>query len=152
MSPRAAGVLLTVFVVAGMAVGPVFGQLVGRHPLRRSWLVLGIVGVAVVIWTAVLAWPGRAPMWLLVLLVLGLALGGPGSMIGFDFARTFNPPGRLGSATGIVNIGGFVASLVTIFAIGVCSTRCRAVRHGSPTASGRSRWPGPFSTSSGRSV
>jgi MFS family permease len=119
LSPRAAGLLLTVFVLAGMAVGPVFGQLVGRHPLRRSWLVLGIVGVAVAIWTAVLAWPGRAPMWLLVLLVLGLALGGPGSMIGFDFARTFNPPGRLGSATGIVNIGGFVASLVTIFAIGV---------------------------------
>jgi MFS family permease len=118
-TPREAGLLLTVFVLAGMAVGPVFGQLVGRHPLRRSWLVLGIVGVAVVIWTAVIAWPGRAPLWLLVLLVLGLALGGPGSMIGFDFARTFNPPGRMGSATGIVNIGGFVASLLTILAIGV---------------------------------
>lgn len=117
--PRTAGLLLTLFVLAGMAVGPVFGQLVGRHPLRRSWLVLGIIGVAVVIWTAVLAWPGRAPLWLLVLLVLGLALGGPGSMIGFDFARTFNPPGRMGSATGIVNIGGFVASLLTILAIGV---------------------------------
>jgi sugar phosphate permease len=97
----------------------VFGQLVGRHPLRRSWLVLGIIVVTVVIWTAVLAWPGRAPLWLLVLLVLGLALGGPGAMIGFDFARTFNPPGRMGSATGIVNIGGFAASLLTIFAIGV---------------------------------
>lgn len=119
LSPRTAGLLLTTFVIAGMAVGPVFGQLVGRHPLRRSWLVLGIISVAVVIWTAVLAWPGRAPLWLLVLLVLGLALGGPGSMIGFDFARTFNPPGRMGSATGIVNIGGFVASLLTIFAIGV---------------------------------
>jgi MFS family permease len=118
-SPRTAGVLMTVFVLAGMAAGPVFGQLVGRHPLRRSWLVLGIIGVAVVIWTAVLAWPGRAPLWLLVLLVLGLALGGPGSMIGFDFARTFNPPGRMGSATGIVNIGGFVASLLTILAIGM---------------------------------
>jgi MFS family permease len=119
LSPRTAGVLLTVFVLAGMAVGPVFGELVGRHPLRRSWLVLGIVGVTVAIWTAVLLWPGRAPLWLLVLLVLGLALGGPGSMIGFDFARTFNPPGRMGSATGIVNIGGFVASLLTILAIGV---------------------------------
>jgi MFS family permease len=119
LTPRTAGVLMTVFVLAGMAVGPVFGQLVGRHPLRRSWLVLGIVAVAVVIWTAVLAWPGRAPLWLLVLLVLGLALGGPGSMIGFDFARTFNPPGRMGSATGIVNIGGWVASFVMILAIGI---------------------------------
>jgi hypothetical protein len=40
-------------------------------------------------------------------------------MIGFDYARTFNPAGRLGSATGIVNVGGFVASLLTILAIGV---------------------------------
>jgi hypothetical protein len=46
-------------------------------------------------------------------------MGGPGSMIAFDFARTFNPAGRLGSATGIVNVGGFVASLLTILAIGV---------------------------------
>ena len=52
-------------------------------------------------------------------IVLALSLGGPGSMIAFDFARTFNPAGRLGSATGIVNVGGFVASLLTIFAIGV---------------------------------
>ena len=57
--------------------------------------------------------------WLLLLLVLALALCGPGSMIGFDYARTFNPPNRLGTATGIVNVGGFVASLLTILLVGV---------------------------------
>ncbi len=119
LTPATASTLLTVFVVTGMAFGPVFGHLVSRHPLRRSWLVLGILSVTVSVWTLVLAWPGRAPLWVLVLLVLGLALGGPGSMIGFDFARTFNPPDRLGSATGIVNVGGFLASLLTILAIGV---------------------------------
>jgi len=119
LTPATASALLTVFVVTGMAFGPVFGHLVSRHPLRRSWLVLGILTVTVTVWTLVLAWPGRAPLWVLVLLVLGLALGGPGSMIGFDFARTFNPPDRLGSATGIVNVGGFLASLLTILAIGV---------------------------------
>jgi MFS family permease len=119
LSPGRAGALLTLFVLVAMATGPVFGRLVGRHPLRRSWLVLGIVSCTAAAWTAVLAWPGRAPLWLLVLLVLALSLGGPGSMIGFDFARTFNPAGRLGSATGIVNVGGFVASLLTILAIGV---------------------------------
>jgi hypothetical protein len=40
-------------------------------------------------------------------------------MIGFDFARTFNPAHRLGTASGIVNVGGFIASLVAIFLIGV---------------------------------
>jgi MFS family permease len=58
-------------------------------------------------------------MAVLVLLVLALGLGGPGSMIGFDYARTFNPPNRLGTATGVVNVGGFVASLVSIELIGL---------------------------------
>jgi nitrate/nitrite transporter NarK len=70
-------------------------------------------------WLVVIIWPGQAPLPVLVLLVLALGLGGPGSMIGFDFARTFNPPNRLGTATGIVNVGGFMAALVTILLIGV---------------------------------
>jgi nitrate/nitrite transporter NarK len=56
---------------------------------------------------------------LLVALVVVLALGGPGSMIGFDYARTFNPGRRQGTAVGIVNIGGFLASLLVALAVGV---------------------------------
>jgi MFS family permease len=119
LSRAAAGRLLTAMVVVGMITGPALGLLVERHPLRRSWLVLGILAGNVTTWTAVLAWPGRSPVWLLALLVVALATGGPASMIGFDFARTFNPPNRLGTATGIVNVGGFVASLTTILLIGV---------------------------------
>jgi hypothetical protein len=58
-------------------------------------------------------------MWMLVLLVVVVAAGGPGSMIGFDLARTFNPPTRLGSATGIVNTGGFIATLTAVALIGI---------------------------------
>ena len=119
LRPSTASGLLTVFVISSMVAAPWLGVLVERHPLRRSWLVLGIVGGNVLTWTVVLLWPGQAPLWLLVVLVLSLALGGPGSMIGFDFARTFNPPNRIGTATGIVNVGGFVASLITMFMIGV---------------------------------
>jgi MFS family permease len=119
VSRGTASALLTVFVLTSMAAGPLIGVLVQRHPLRRSWLVLGVVGVNAVGWAVVLAWPGRAPLPILVLLVLALGLGGPGSMIGFEFARTFNPPNRLGTATGIVNVGGFVASLLTILLIGL---------------------------------
>jgi hypothetical protein len=39
--------------------------------------------------------------------------------MGFDYARTENEPDRIGSASGIVNVGGFVASLLTIALIGV---------------------------------
>ncbi len=70
-------------------------------------------------WTVVLAWPGDAPFWLLVLLVVVTGVGGPASMIGFDLGRTSNPPERLASATGIINQGGFLASLVLVVAIGV---------------------------------
>ncbi len=114
-----ASALLTVFVLVGMAAGPLIGVLVQRHPMRRSWLVLGVVGMNAIGWGLVIAWPGRAPLAILVLLVLALGLGGPGSMIGFDLARTFNPPSRLGTATGMVNVGGFVASLVTILLVGL---------------------------------
>jgi MFS-type transporter involved in bile tolerance (Atg22 family) len=40
-------------------------------------------------------------------------------MIGFDFARPANPPERQGTAAGIVNMGGFTASMTTLLAVGV---------------------------------
>jgi MFS family permease len=118
-SPTEAGLLLTLLVLVSLVFGPFLGHLVGRFPLRRSVPVLAIVVSSASAWTLVLLWPGRAPLPVLVLLVVVLATNGPGSMVGFDYARTENPPGRLSSATGIVNVGGFVASLLTIAAIGL---------------------------------
>src|SRR4051812_10416220 len=118
-SPGTAAGLLTLLVVVGMGVGPLLGRLCGRWPLRRSVLVFSILGMTASVWTVVLLWPGRAPLWLLVLLVVVLATNGPGSMIGFDFARTENPSERMGSASGVVNVGGFVAALLTILAVGI---------------------------------
>jgi MFS family permease len=101
-----------------MGVGPLLGRLCGRWPLRRSVLVFTILALTASIWTVVLLLPGPAPLWLLVVLVTVLGTNGPGSMIGFDFARTWNPVERQGSASGVVNVGGFVASLLTILAVG----------------------------------
>ncbi|QJY49807.1 MFS transporter [Pseudonocardia broussonetiae] len=114
-----ASALLTVFVGVGILAGPLFGEFTARHPLRRSWLVLTVIGLTAGAWTVVLLVPPPAPGWLLVVLVVVLALGGPGSMIGFDYARTFNPGHRQGTAVGIVNIGGFLASLLVAQAVGV---------------------------------
>lgn len=111
--------LMTLYVAAGLSAGPFIGRFVSRHPLRRSTMVLLIAAATAAAWAAVLLTPGRAPLWLLACLVVVLAIGGPGSMIGFDFARTFNPAHRIGTATGIVNVGGFIAALVAIFLIGL---------------------------------
>ena len=118
-SEQVAGLLLTLMVVAVMAAGPVLAWAITRHPWHRSTLVLSIVVALVAVWTLVLALPGPAPLWALVLLVVVAGVGGPASMIGFDLGRTSNPADRLASATGIINQGGFLASLVLVVAIGL---------------------------------
>lgn len=115
----AAGLVLAMVVVSAMVSAPVVGVLTARHPLRRSWMVLTTTGLTAAVWTAVLALPGPSPLWLLVLLALVLGLGGPTSLVGFDYARTSNGPARLGVATGLVNAGGFVTAVVTLLAVGI---------------------------------
>lgn len=114
-----AGTMLTVSVAAGILAGIVIGIFTGRHPNRRSRLVLAIICSNALMWTVVLALPGQAPLWLLVVLIVVISVGGPGSMVGFDFARTFNPSATLGTAQGMVNMGGFVASLLVMQAMGL---------------------------------
>lgn len=115
-----ASLLFTVYVVFGVLVGPVIGALSSRHPMRRSrLLVLPLIGIQVVAWLVVIAWPGTAPLWLLFALAFAMSAGGPASMIGFDHARTFNPRHRLSTATGITNVGGFLAALLAILLIGI---------------------------------
>ncbi len=118
-TPGEAGLLLTLIVVAVMASGPILGWLIGAHPWHRSTMVLTIVSAIVAVWTLVLAWPGAAPLWLLALLAVVVGVGGPASMIGFDVGRTSNPAERLASASGIINQGGFYASLVLVVSIGL---------------------------------
>ncbi|GAA2222230.1 MFS transporter [Herbiconiux moechotypicola] len=119
IEPGAASLLLVVIVATGLVAGPLLGLLTARFPMRRSNVVLAITALLAVVWAAVLLWPGVPPIWLLVVLLVALGIGGPGSLIGFDFARSFNPIRSLGSANGIVNVGGFTASFVTMFLIGV---------------------------------
>ncbi len=114
-----AGALLTISVLSAITAGIVIGIVTGRYPHRRSWIVLGIIASNALMWTVVLALPHRAPLWLLVVLIVVISIGGPGSMVGFDFARTFNPSATLGTAQGMVNMGGFVASLLVMQAMGV---------------------------------
>jgi sugar phosphate permease len=119
LSATAAGSLLTVSVVAAIAAGIMIGIFTGRHPTRRSHLVLWIIASNALVWTVVLALPGPAPVWLLVVLIVVISVGGPGSMVGFDFARTFNPSHTLGTAQGMVNMGGFLAALLVMQAMGL---------------------------------
>ena len=119
-----AGELLTLVVLSNMVIGLVYGQIVARHHTARLPLALGTVGVTALTWAVTLAYPAvsgaeHVPMWLLVVLCTVLGACGPASMLGFDFARPANPPERQGTASGITNMGGFIASMTTLFAVGV---------------------------------
>ncbi|MBT2404038.1 MULTISPECIES: nitrate/nitrite transporter [unclassified Streptomyces] len=120
LSRTTAGGLMTLVVASNMAFGLVYGQIVGRRQSSRIPLALGTVGLTAVLWGSVLLYPGdRAPMALLIALCVVLGTCGPASMIGFDFARPANPAERQGTASGITNMGGFLASMTTLLAVGV---------------------------------
>lgn len=114
-----AGALLTLFIAATVGFAPLMGVFAARHPLRRSWIVLSVIALNAGAWGVVLLLAEPAPLWLLAALVVALAAGGPGSVVGFDFARTFNETHRLGLAQSVVNLGGFSATLVVLQAVGV---------------------------------
>ncbi|MFM9592510.1 MFS transporter [Streptomyces scabiei] len=119
LSRGTAGELLTLVVLSNMVVGLVYGQIVARHHTARLPLALGTVLATATVWAATILYPGgHAPMWLLVVLCAVLGACGPASMLGFDFARPANPPERQGTASGITNMGGFTASMTTLFAVG----------------------------------
>ncbi|MEX1080239.1 MAG: MFS transporter [Homoserinimonas sp.] len=111
--------MLALLVVAGLIAGPILGLLSALFPLRRSNLVLTAVTVILGIWAVVLSWPTEPPFWLIAVLIFAMGVGGPGSLIGFDFARQFNQLRNLGSATGIVNVGGFLATFTIMFLMGI---------------------------------
>ena len=123
LSSGTASLLLSLMVVVALITSPLLGIYLGRFPYSRSTLVLAALAGIVTVWTVVLLWHGPAPLWMLIVLVSVTAVGSPGSMIGFDLARSFNPLERIGSAVGIVNVGGFAASLAAVFAVGLVLDR-----------------------------
>jgi len=119
MSRDAAGTVLLFSVLVAVLVGPPIGYLIGRYPATRVPLAIGTSLVTVLGWYAVLAaFSGPMPRWLLVALVLVTSTGGPVSSIGFALARDYNGPAIVGTATGLVNVAGFVAAIVACLGLG----------------------------------
>jgi MFS family permease len=111
--------LLGSFVFIGFIIGPIISHLCIRFPERRHVLVTVIYSLMVLAWLLIFLTPGRNPLWQLVFLVLAIGVGGPASMIAFDYSRTSISKSRLGSANGVINSGGFVATFVSMFLIGL---------------------------------
>lgn len=119
LSRGVAGVVLTLSVAPFIVVGLLVGTISARWPRHRSNVALTMIALIAATWTVLLALPHPAPHWLLVVLILVISAGQPVSMLAFDFARTYNPPAALGTAQGMVNTGGFIATLLIMQAMGM---------------------------------
>lgn len=118
LSAGTAAGLLILPPLAGAVVGPVIGRMTGAHPLRRSWLVYGSVGLCVATWIPLLVMDSALPLWYLALFCALLSIPSSASSIAFDFVRTSVDVRRIGTGNGLANMGGFSASLIISWVIG----------------------------------
>jgi MFS family permease len=129
----AAGLVLGVLVLGAIVGGPTIGAVISRRPECRTPLVVGYLLAAVGVWAVLLGWPGgHVPVGILVAGFAVLSVGGPASSIAFALARDYNPLHRVGTATGVVNVGGFVAITGSALVVGVLLSVFEPL--GSPTA------------------
>ncbi|MGW0889636.1 MFS transporter [Saccharopolyspora sp. NPDC002578] len=111
-----AGALLLVSAVGFIAGSLVASQWIAGRPRRRERYTLAMSVLVVLAWVVIVAWPGvlGAPLLVVVLGVLGF--GGGAAMLAFDGAREANAVHRSGAASGVVNMGGFLAAvLIQVF-------------------------------------
>lgn len=117
--------VFTLMTISAMVSGIVFGLFCAKHPLRRSWLVYAVVLAVTLSWFVLLAPSSPSAFWLVLVCCIVIAMGGPASLIGLDYARTSSPKNRLGVSSGFANMGGFVGGFITIMAVGVILDKVR---------------------------
>lgn len=113
------GALLTLNVVIMVALGPLIGVATGRFPRHRARLGWIAGTILIVTWSLTLLIPTQLSAWQLLPLLTAMAIGSATCSVGFDLARTGVPHRAIGTATGMVNIGGFSASLLSVLLIGI---------------------------------
>ncbi|MDO5619381.1 MFS transporter [Kocuria sp.] len=114
-----ASFVMTFFVLTNFLVGMSIGSWVARRPNRRVQLSYAVIAAGFTAWAVLILWPGTAPFLVVLAAVVAIAMSLPASMVAFNIVQSFTPRRRIGTATGITNVGGFVASLAAIYLIGL---------------------------------
>ncbi len=113
-----AAAILTAAVVAFGVAAPALGTLAGRNPAYRGRIASAVAFATAAALGLVLGWPGHPPLGLVVAMLVLSGVSGAASTLAFDLARD-GVPNAGGSASGIVNVGGFSAAIVAQAAIGL---------------------------------
>ncbi|QBI52074.1 MFS transporter [Streptomonospora litoralis] len=120
-APAVAGTLLSGIGAAVLWISPLIGVAVGRRPAVRRPLATGLVSLFVLGWLTLVGWPGGLPPTGLVLAVLVVSAAGAviAPALSFDFARDGLPAERTGVASGLVNMSGFLTTVIVTVAAGI---------------------------------
>lgn len=119
-SHDAASTTLLCGVGTSIAASVVVGTLTSRRPVVRVPLAIGVCLLSVLGWLVMLAMsPESVPHGYAVAVVCVMFCGGPVSGVAFALARDYNRSRIIGTATGVVNVGGFAATIVISVLIGV---------------------------------
>ncbi|MBA8824641.1 MFS family permease [Saccharopolyspora lacisalsi] len=117
-SSAGAGTMLMLCVVAFLVGSWLSGRYLtgGAHRREKGTLWLSVAVAAS--WAVMIGWPGPLPFGVLLAVLVTIGVGGGGAMLAFDGARSANLAHRSGTASGVVNMGGFLAAVLIQAGVG----------------------------------
>lgn len=115
----AIGWLLTGATVIMVCAGPLHGMVSARLGRTRDTAALVVAMVHLVLLGSVLVWHSPPPLWAFALWLGGASALIAASSYGFDTIRETADVEVLGTATGLANIGGFLATMIAAQLLGV---------------------------------
>lgn len=110
---------LTSMVFFGFITGPLIGSWCAKRPQQRAAMVYFVVAATTLTWILIVVQTAPIPAYLLYLAFLVISIGGPASMIAFDFSKDIVSKSRLGTANGFANVGGFLATFIMMYLTGL---------------------------------
>ncbi|MCQ9346196.1 MFS transporter [Corynebacterium phoceense] len=112
LSDAAAGIVLTLNTVFMVLSGPIHGRISARLSGVRDWVALAFAATHIVCWALFFATGSPRGFWVVVVMMFVMALLQPVSNYGFDKIRERLPHDVVATATGLANMGGFVAGML----------------------------------------
>jgi sugar phosphate permease len=114
-----AGAVLMASVIVAAAASPLLGMLIGKHPHSRAPIAMGFAVLNSIGLLLAFTLGEHPPPGYVIVLFLVMAIGGPLSLFAFAVARDYNHVRVLGTASGVMNGAGFLATIVIALVMGL---------------------------------
>ncbi|WP_083886458.1 MFS transporter [Actinoalloteichus spitiensis] len=132
LSSATASMVIGLFVFTGVVGGPIIGASMRLRPESGMWWVLAYLALSITGMLLLTLWPdGTPPAMLACVAFLVFASGGPITAVAFALIRDYNPMRQMGTAIGLANVGGHLATASSTLLIGVLldMSRSLSVQH-----------------------